>query len=372
MPGRAIILVVAGVVIITGIILHRIEAASTNIAANFNNYFLQQTARNIAQSGVNLALRQLGYNRTWRAGFPQMSMLGGKVYVDVYDTMFAGIPAIGIRSTGIVEHRSSIEKQATSTAFAYFPNGFIPLSVKGLLTLNGSNQVNGNITLDGRDHDEFAPPNQFNPGKGTYGVWTTGASFVEGSAAAKIGGTADSIDYIPTNPCNPVVVKKNQSFPNGYPNTPDSAFGGPSYGYPEGTLKAIAQSGVAGSQYVTDPTRLTYPLRGVTYVEIPTSSPKNRWSSATINGTGILIIHNSVKNAVLENAAGNFSGIVVVDDIVRFHGNLWGAIIGLTNTPSGNVLGNGNAYLSFSRKAISNATGFLANDTQLKVIAWWE
>lgn len=373
MTGRAIIFVVAGIVIITGIILHRIEGASTNIAANFNDYFMRQTARNIAQSGVNLALRKLGNDRTWRTGFPIMSMLSGKVYVNVFDTIFAGIPSIGIRSTGIVEHGSSIEKQEVSTAFGYFPPVFVPVFVKGLLTLNASNQVNGNITLDGRDHDEFAPPNQINPGKGTYGAWTTGASFIEGSAAAKIGGTAvDSTDYIPANPYNPAVVATNQTMPGGFPNTPDSAFGGPSSGFPEGTLKAIAQSGVGGSQYVTDPAQLTYPLRGITYVETPTSSPQNRWSSATINGTGILIVHNSAKNAAFENAAGNFSGIMVVDDIVRFHGNMWGAIIGLTSTPTGNVLGNGNAYLSFSRKAISNAVGFFTNGTQLKVIAWWE
>ncbi len=373
MSGRAIILVVAGIVIITGIILHRIEAASTNIAANFNNYFLQQSARNIAQSGVNLALRKLGNDRTWRMGFPLTNMLNGKVYVNVFDTIFAGIPAIGIRSTGIMEHRSSIEKQEVSTAFAYFPPEFVPAFAKGLLTLNASNQVNGNITLDGRDHDEFAPPNQINPGKGTYGAWTTGASFIQGSAATRIGGTGiEGIDYIPANPFNPAVVATNQVLPNGFPNTPDSVFGGASSGFPEGTLKAVAQSGINGSQYVTNPAKLTFPLRGVTYVEMPTSSPQNRWSAATLNGTGILIVHNNAKNASLDNATGNFSGIVVADDIVRFHGNMWGAIIGLTKNPTGNVLGNGNAYLSFSRKAISHAVGFLTNGTQLKVIAWWE
>lgn len=50
---------------------------------------------------------------------------------------------------------------------------------------------------------------------------------------------------------------------------------GPAMGYPEGTLKQIAMGGVDGSQYVgpdtsppSGPGDLTFPLRGVTYVEL--------------------------------------------------------------------------------------------------------
>src|SRR5260370_36120075 len=113
----------------------------------------------------------------------------------------------------------------------------IPPIVKGLVTVNGTNDINGGITLDAEDHKPWSTT--VNPGKGTYGVWTTGASFSIGSANAKVGGTALGIDFVPTNPANPAVVLTNQIYPpNGVPNTTDSGFGGSAFGYPEGTVKA--------------------------------------------------------------------------------------------------------------------------------------
>ncbi len=364
MSGRAIILLVVGIIVVSGTILYRIEAASTAIVSNSVGYQKKQTARNIAQSGVNLSLTQLGYSGTWRTGFSGLSMLSGKVSVKVFDTTYAGIKsAIGIRSTATLQ-----ESTATSTAFCYFPPPLIPPDVKGLATLNASNNLNGNIILDGEDHD----PNSLvvNPGKGTYGVWTTGSTFTLGSGSSKVGGTALGVDFVPTNPANPAVVLLNQTMPGGFPATPDSAMGGPANGYPEGTMKALAQSGVAGGQYVTDPAQLKYPLSGVTYVDMPAGSPT--WTSATITGVGILIVHNSAGNSVFKGANGTFAGIVIADDITLLHCQLWGTVIGLTTSPQGNVMGNGSAGLYYSRKAILNATDMLVNGNQLKVIAWRE
>ena len=364
MSGRAIILLVVGIIIISGTILYRIEAGSVAIVVNSAGYQKKQSVRNIAQSGVNLALRQLENNSTWRTGFTSLKMLSGSVSVKVFDTTFAGIStAIGVRSTGTAQ-----ESSATSTAFCYFPQPLIPPIVKGLITTNASNDVNGSITVDGEDHNPYSTV--VNAGKGTYGAWTTGASFSLSSGSAKLGGTALGVDFIPTNPANPAVVLVNQTYPGGFPNTPDSAFGGPSFGYSEGTLKAIAQSSVGGSQYVTDPALLRYPLSGVTYVEMPTASPT--WPSATITGTGILIVHNSAKNAVFKTAGGTFAGIIFADDISQLHCQTWGAIVALTSTPSGSVMGNGSSNAYYSRKAILNAVGMLTNGTGLKVIAWWE
>ncbi len=56
--------------------------------------------------------------------------------------------------------------------------------------------------------------------------------------------------------------------------------GGTSAGFPSGFLKSYAQSGSGGSQYVTNPSSLTYPLTGVTYVEI-----SGTWNSANITGS---------------------------------------------------------------------------------------
>ncbi|MBI4548296.1 MAG: hypothetical protein HY707_09970 [Ignavibacteriae bacterium] len=368
MSARATIFIVAGIIVISATILFNIEAASTRIVANFNDYYLRQTAQNIAQSGVNLGLRQLAASRSWRTGFPLMEMLDGKVSVSVADTTFLDNDAVWIISTGIAEHGNSQETRALSKAYVYIPDAFVPLAVKALITANGPIASNGTLIIDAREHTATGT---LISNQGTYAIWTS-STFIQGGSS-DIGGTADSIDYSPSNPVNPAVVKTLQ-VPS-TPQTPDSALGGAANRYSEGTLKAIAQSGVGGSQYVTDPTRLTYPLRGVTYVELPTESGENIWGPADLRGSGVLIVHNSAKNAVLENSNwGTFTGLVMVDDMVHFHAIIIGAIIIFTQSPSeGNVIGNGNGTFLYSNEAIRNAIGFLpAVESQSNVIAWWE
>ena len=88
MSGRALIIVVTGIIITTSVILHNISASSTKISANFNNYYLRQTCQNIAQTGVNLSLRQLTADRTWRTGYSDLTLLGGNASVNVADATF--------------------------------------------------------------------------------------------------------------------------------------------------------------------------------------------------------------------------------------------------------------------------------------------
>lgn len=366
MSGRAIIIVVTGIIIISSVIFYNIEAASTRITANFNDYYLRQSAQNVAQSGVNLALRQLGNNRLWRAGFANLTMLGGQVTVKLYDTLYRGVDAVAINSYGTVEIGSNLQTQATSIAYAYFPPANKPITVKGLMTLNASNEANGNIDLDARDHDLNG---NVIAGQGTYAISTTGASFTL-AGSSRAGGTVLGVDFGLSAPAGPGVIQVNQPAIGGYPGTPDSAIGGPASGYPDGTLKSIALTGVSGSQYVTDPTKLRMPISGVTYVELPNGGT---WTpSGPVTGSGILIVHNVNKNATMLNFDGSFTGLMVADNIVHLHGNFLGAIIGLTAAPTGSVVGNGNARIGFSNAAILNATSLVTNGTAPKVIGWWE
>ncbi len=372
MSGRAIIIVVTGIIIISSVIFYNIEAASTTITANFNGYYLRQSAQNISQTGVNMALRQLGYNRTWRTGFPLRDALGGKVIVaTLLDTTYAGSPCVKIQSTGISSYGTSLETRAVATVLANFPPSTVPIAMKAAITLRGSNQVSNNCTIDGRDHNSFSTA--VNAKLGTWGVWSTGPTLTQ-AANTKIGGTKlDSTDVAPvTSPADSAVIRLNQVYSGGYPTTPDSILGGVAAGYSNGTLKALAQTGVAGSQYVTDPGQLKFPLSGITYVEMPTTSPANRWNASNVNGTGIIVCHNGSTNAIMDNANGSFAGLVIGDDVTHLHGDFWGAIMLLSPTPSGNVLGNGNANIYYSRQAILNATSLVSNGTQPNVIVWWE
>ena len=363
MSGRAIILVVVGIIIVSGVILYRIEAASKAITENSVGYLKRQTAQNIAQGGVNISLRQLGYSHTWRTGFSSVDIVGGTASVSLFDTTFMGVSsAIGIRSTGTFQGTTVV-----STAFAYFPAQRIPLNTKAVITLNASNSVNGGIVVDGRDHDLLGNVIANN---GTYAFLTTGDTIALGGSSTAGGTTSASVDKAPAGSFDSSIIKTMVVFPPpGYPNTPDSVFGGASQGYPEGLLKSIAQSGVAGSQYVTDPARLRYPLSGVTYVELPAGG---LWNSAAVSGSGILVVHNSAKNAAMANASGAFNGLLIGDYIYHLHCTLIGGIVDLTTAPSGNVLGNGSASILFSRKAVQQATSIFTVGTPPKVLAWWE
>ena len=109
---------------------------------------------------------------------------------------------------------------------------------------------------------------------------------------------------------------------------------------------------------------------------MPTTSPQNSWSANGVYGSGILVVHNSKKNATMDNASTPpgefFKGLLIADDISRLHMDLIGAIVSLSTSPAGNVIGNGNSTLRYSGQAINNATSALVNGTSMHVIAWWE
>jgi len=231
----------------------------------------------------------------------------------------------------------------------------LPPGVRGAATANGPVGTNGSITIDGRDHDINGSLIAQN---GTSGVFT--ASTYSQGGSSKVGGTdTGGTDHAPAKPGDPSVIQTNASWDDPstpevetMPTTPDQVMG-----YPEGTLKTMAQSGVNGSQYVTDPAALHFPLSGVTYVELP---PGAQWIAIDFgDSSGILVVHNSSGNAVIKNLnAGTFKGLLIADDIVHIHTTIIGAVVSLTTGPSsGNVIGNGSGQVLFSRKALALAAG---------------
>lgn len=371
MTGHAIIIIVVGMILLGSMVIQRIETTSTSIVANTSNAYKSQAAQNIAQSGVNMGLRKLAQDRNWRTGFSLMNLLGGKVTVTVKDTTWYGQSVISISSTGIVNYGQSSERREASTAF--LRRAIRPTSVKSVITTDGATSLEGNPIVDGRDHTlaGVVIPNQ-----GTYALWSTGTMSAQGNP--KLGGTVLGVDIAPANPYNPAVIKTVQSWP-AYPTTPDSVLGGASNGFPEGTLKALAQTG-AGNQYVTNPASLTYPLKGVTYVELPSGG---KFSNTDITGSGILIIHNSAKNALDKDCILNFKGLVLVDDVSKasdiphstppvFMGSVF------VMSPSGAAIrrmGNSDGSLLYSSEAILNAidAAFMStNGSPATVVAWWE
>ncbi len=369
--GKAVLIFVLGSIALFSIVNINMNNSVGTTAQNSIDRFKETSARNIANSVASMLVSQVGDSNTYRATSTQSmsSVLGGSATYRVIDTTISLKSYIKIISTG-----NYLGTFRTTTVIAEIASGgFIPTTVKAAISTNNDVETSGTLTVDGRDHDING---NLIAGQGTLGIWST--QDINQTGNSKIGGTSSGTDYVPAKPANSNIVKEEQPYAGGYPNTPDSVLGGSAKGFPAGTLKSLAQSRVNGGQYTTNPSFLTYPLKGVTYVELPSGGI---WSPSNIEGTGILVIHNNTLNAVIKNEnLGTFKGIIIADDIIHLHTTVIGAIISITPSPSsGNTIGNGSGQVLFSRQAIADGIGEVVKkinygfaEYRMGIISWYE
>jgi len=328
------------------------------------NYSVTQ-ARNLANSTIQMLMSKVADNAKYRVTTPVTEqMLDGSVTYTVTDGVIDGESLIKFY---VESDYNEYEKEISVYAKPLdpYPTG---VTAPAAITANNNLLSLGNITIDGRDHTKTGT---LIPGEGTYGIWTT-QTFTN-SGASDIGGTYNNVDYIPSKNPDPSIIAQNQTWPGGtLPTTPEEVLLDLPFNI---SLKEYAKSGDWGSQFVTDPNLLTYPLQGVTYVE-PTDGA---WINANIEGKGILIVHNDQLNAILKNTTGAFTGIIIADDIIHLHSDIIGAVISLTQNPSGgNTIGNSSGYVLYSKEALEGALmsvrprnyGFASN--RLLIRHWYE
>lgn len=344
-------LLILGAIIIFGIISFNTTEKMKTANENSVAYYTETQVRNICNSAVGMLISNLADNTDLRVEDNTTIAYGdGYISYTIKDKKINGQDRIEIFVAGTYE-----TSKDTIIAYVKPPNsGFIPPAVKGAISTNNPIELKGNMQVDGRNHDLMG---NLIANSGTNGIWTTQTFSQDGSS--DVGGTSSGSDYNLSSPGNPNIIKTGQTYPGGYPDNPDDILGAEN-GFTDGKLKQLAQSGINGSQYVTDPSDLDFPLKGITYVELPASNGKKNgaWKAQNIQGTGILIIHNSVMDAKIENLnSGTFSGLIIADDIVHIHTNIVGAVVGLSPAPSeGNCLGNGSGNVFYSSEAITNAT----------------
>jgi hypothetical protein len=373
MSGKAILILVLGISSVIGVTFTNLTETSSQATNNMIRYYNQQNAANIAQTGIHMALRELTDSNSWRSGYNNKSVFNGSLSATLVDTTLDSTNVVRITSTGIVGAGTDLEAQSTSVAYTVVGggSGFIPASVLAAITTNNPVETSGTLVVDGRDHDLNG---NLLTGSGTYGIWTTNSYNRKGNS--KLAATTGGTDFSLTKKMSDDVRLEGQTYPGGYPSNPDEVMGGASNGFPPGKLKSIAKSGKAGSQYVTNPSALTYPLKGVTYVEIASG---DSWKPANIEGEGILVVHNSSNDAIIKNINwGTFKGLLIADDIVHIHADIIGAVVGLSPSPSsGNQIGNGKGQILYSREAIKKATikgsgQSSGGGSSANVIAWWD
>ncbi len=90
MGGKASILLVLGFSLIFLVVGHNFNNLSIRSVDNSTNYFKNQKAYNIAVSGANMAANQIFMDKTWEAGYSNLSFDGGVINVYVSNNINSG------------------------------------------------------------------------------------------------------------------------------------------------------------------------------------------------------------------------------------------------------------------------------------------
>ena len=367
MAKYIMIVVLAGMVTfgISNINLNNTLGGGTNNSV-YNFGF--NRSHSIATSMGDIILMRLASDFDYRVNTPVTEdLFDGEATFSVEDTFFEGDSLVKITVAG---NFNGITKNVIT--YASKPGkGWVPPMVRGAWTANSTlNNTISDMYIDGRDHDLNL---NLIPSTGVYGV-STSVSFVNNDKA-EIGGTNNKIDYPMTFPEVAEVIEENYNWGGQFPLSPDEALG-----LPEGTLKAAAQTGEYGSQYLLNPEGydsrnyidgLNYPLSGVTYIEI-TNGDEYELMLEQNGNSGILVIHNDDRNSNIQgikydkdNSDGLLTGLLMTDYSFHHHINVLGSIVMLSPDleEDKNCNGNKDHWVYYSSEAISNATETVAEIT---------
>jgi hypothetical protein len=328
----------------------------------------------IANSMSDIVMMRLGNTISWRAEegeFDPEYLFGGSATFTVLDAVFEEDTLIEITVTAEYD-------EATKTIRSWVKqptDGLVPPVVRGAWTANSilSNTIS-DMYIDGRNHglDQLLIPNSGKPGI------SSSVAFVNLEGAA-IGGTNNYVDYPMTFPANDDIIEDNYDWEGGFPTSPDEILG-----YPDGTLKAAAETGMYGSQYLPSPKlikigkfyfidELEYPLQGITYIEINSANKMELQLEETGN-SGILVIDRINGDALLRgikfdknNSDGLFTGIIVTDYSFHHHIDILGTVIQLSETleDSDRCNGNDDHWVKYSSASVEGATEIASRITGL-------
>jgi hypothetical protein len=361
--GRFSLILIVGLAIVAGamkITYNEIGAGSQNISSEKFNHF---TARDAAYSASEILLYYLSLDKHFRSSFSGVNLGNCDIDADIQDS--SDDSNLGNDTLRLVIASSAAGELVDLQVMVALNSLSWPAPVDAGITARCDVLTLGTLIVDGRNHDWFG---NVLPNDGVMAITTTQDLTRQG--ASTLGGTmASGTDMAPSKFNTDLVSEEYKSWVDGYPTTPDAVLG-----ITAGTLKSLAVNGINGGQYVTDPANLTYPLGGVTYLELPSGG---EWLDAELgaDAQGIIVVHNDDYNAKLKNLEmGEFRGLIIVDDMIHIHADIYGAVFLLTAGPSeGNCIGNGEGMVLFSKEAIMTAINESGvKGDSLSVISYYE
>jgi hypothetical protein len=153
--GKSILIITIGVSLIIGFVILKLNTNATYGVESTMNKFDQTHARLIANSGIEIYLEKLKFDRTMmNSTFPNNNLFNG-----TYDIQISGPDElVRVKSTSTflgVKHTSIAEARADRIGFNPGKSA-LHLSAS---TVNGLKKkpLNGNLTIDGHDHYHTSP-----------------------------------------------------------------------------------------------------------------------------------------------------------------------------------------------------------------------
>lgn len=335
--GRALLIIVIGVAALLSILKANLSSNTSLEVDNSVNFFKKTQARLVANTGIEIYLEKLRRNKNLTGEFEDNSVMGGKYDVNISGPDSALNIICAARFYG-TNHRSFVTAKRTPVKMPKI-NSAMYINATGL-SLN----LNGNVDIDGNDHntDGSPGPNPAVPGVG-------------------LDSPADSA-YFKNN------IKPKIS-------NDILGLGGPP------SIRSVADT--------TDWLAVTEALIFAADITVPSgtynsaglygtpSEPKITYMNGNVNltggfqGDGIMIVNGNL------SMAGNstFRGIVLVyknssiDCKITGNGGIYGGtILAGTNV---NIQSTGNSSFYYSSQALVNAQAKLKS-SRFEIVDWWE
>lgn len=335
--GRALLIIVTGVAALLSILKMNLSANTSQEVNNSVAFFKDTQARLIANSGVEVGLEKLRRNKGLSGHYPDNGLLGGTYDIDISGPDSA-LKIVSVGNFFDVSHRSFVLAKRTPVQLPKI-NAAMYIN-SATLSLN----LNGNLDIDGNDHNTDGSPGPNPPVPGVALDSPADSAYFKNNIKPKIyndiqgeGGTpsirstADTTDWLAITEA--LIFAADITIPSGTYNT--------------------------AGQYGTP------------------SEPKITYVNGNVNltggfqGDGIMIVNGNL------SMAGNstFRGIVLVyknssvECKVTGNGGIYGGTILAGNNVDIQATGNSSFY--YSSQALANANAKLKS-SRFEIVEWWE
>jgi hypothetical protein len=338
MSGKAIIILVMGFSIITSFLILKLNANSKEGVNTTVSSFEETRARLIANSGVEVYLEKLRRNKTLLGEFYENPLMQGN-----YDISITGPDsALQVMSTahfGEITHQSIVKAKRDPVKFP---------PVLGALYVASDNlalQLNGNLEIDGNDHNTNGTPGPNPPLPGIAVDEKTDSAYIVNYLKPKISKDIKGYGGIPS-------VYTAESTVSSWKEVAENIIFAADITLPSGTY---------GSGTVLG----TLSLPKITYVT------GDVHLSADAVGDGIMVVNGNL------TMSGNFTyrGIILVygkstiETQIVGNGGVYGSTILVGENVSVHSTGNSSFY--YSSEAIKNGMLNLKS-SRFRILSWWE